>query len=113
MIETNGFTCYWIYCVYNYVPPRLSEWLQSECFAVSVVPVLVFIGVPWVASFGVCSSGSFNPRVFAALVFVFAILIVVTDIEPMFGAIVCNLKPLGTIGVRFADPIVIWLNVTA
>ena len=106
--ETSWFTCY---VIYNYVPPPFSEWLWGECLAVSVVPLLIFVCVSWVTSFGISSCSSFNPWVLSTPMFVLALLIVVADVVPMFGTIVSDLEPFFAIGVYLADPGVLVMGI--
>ena len=81
------------YGIYNYVPPRPSERLCGEGLAVSIVPLLILVCVPGVPSLDISGSGSFNPWVFSSSVLVVTILIIVTDVEPMFRTVVGDLKP--------------------
>ena len=82
----------------------MSERLGSEGLGVSVVPLLVFLSVPRVATLGISGCSSFNPWVFSTSMLVLAFLVGVADVVPMFGAIVGDLKPFLAIGVYFADP---------
>ena len=82
----------------------MSERLGSVGLGVSVVPLLVFVCVPWVTIFGVSSCSSFNPWVLSTSMLVLAVLIGVADVVSMLGAVVGDLKPFLAIGVNFADP---------
>ena len=82
----------------------MSERLGSVGLGVSVVPLLVFVCVSWVSSFGVSGCSSFNPWVFSSSMLVLAFLVGVADVESMLGAVVGDLKPFLATGVNLADP---------
>ena len=82
----------------------MSEWLRNEILGVSIVPLLVFLSVPWVATPGISGCSSFNPWVFSTSMLVLAFLVGVADVVSMLGAVVGDLKPFLAVGVNLADP---------
>ena len=57
------------------------------CLCVGIVPMVVFVGIASVPSFVVSGSGSIHPAMCTRFVFVTAVLIAVTDIVAVLGAI--------------------------
>ena len=87
------------------IPPRPSEDIVGVLLGVWVKPMEILVAVPVAASFVILVSGSFNPciKVIRRFMFVSTVGITVGVVVPMFGAIVGDLEPGGTIAILLFD----------
>ena len=91
--------------IQNYIPPRPSEDIIGVLFGEWIEPKEVLVAVPVAASFVILVSGSFYPciKVIRRFMFVSTVGITVGVVVPMFGAIVGDLEPGGTIAILLFD----------
>ena len=87
------------------IPPRPSEDIVGVLLGVWVKPMEILVAVPVAASLVILVSGSLYPciKVISGLELVFAVGITVGVVVPMFGAVVGDLEPGGTIAILLFD----------